>query len=161
MSPSISGFANFSQCSINVMSRVLDDASCVTPADYADAALSAGSTVHTEGGLPFVLPFLVRSAGTQAATDVSLTVTLPANAGLTLEAAAAEGASCSISGLTASCDFGTIAVGEQRAAGVTARATLAGTLTARGRVSASNDSMTSNNARDLGVSVRSGVDAAV
>ena len=161
MSPSVSGFANFSQCSINVMTQVLDSASCVTPADYADAALTAGNTINAEGGVPFVLPFAVRSAGTKAAENVLFTVSLPANAGLSLDAAGAEGASCSVSGLTATCDFGAIAAGEQRAVSITARATLPGTVTARGRVKASNDLMTSNNSRDLGISIRSGVDAAV
>ncbi len=161
MSPSISGFASFSQCSIGVMSRVLEESACVTPADYADAALVAGSTVNAEGGVPFVLPFAVRSAGTKAAEDVSFTVTLPANAGLALDAAGAEGVSCSVSGLTASCDFGALAAGQERGVSITARATLPGTVTARARVSASNDLMTSNNSRDLGVSIRSGVDAAV
>ena len=92
---------------------------------------------------------------------MSFTVTLPANAGLSLDAAGAEGASCSVSGPTASCDFGAIAAGEQRGVSITARASLPGTVTARARVSASNDLMTSNNSRELGVSIRSGVDAAV
>ena len=161
MSPSISGFASFSQCSIGVMSRVLEESACVTPADYADAALVAGSTVNAEGGVPFVLPFAVRSAGTKAAEDVLFTVSLPANAGLALDAAGAEGVSCSVSGLTASCDFGALNAGQERGVSITVRATLPGTVTARARVSASNDLMTSNNSRDLGISIRSGVDAAV
>ena len=47
MSPSISGYAKFSQCSINVISKGLDNASCVTPADYADVGLIAGQQRST------------------------------------------------------------------------------------------------------------------
>jgi hypothetical protein len=161
MSPTISGYANFSQCSINVISRGLDDASCVTPADFADAALTAGGTVNAEGGVPFTMPFVVRSSGTRAAEDVVFDVTLPESAGVTLDAASGEGASCTVAALAASCDFGAIPAGEQRAFSLTARASWPGTVTLHTRVSSSNDLMTSNNARDVGVSIRSGIDAAV
>ncbi len=161
MSPSISGYARFSQCSINVISKGLDNASCVTPADYADAALIAGSTVNAEAGVPFDVPLVVRSLGTQAAEDVVFSITLPEGAGVTLDAASGEGASCATNALGATCAFGAIAAGEQRAVGITARAALPGTVTTHARVAASNDLMTSNNARDVAVSIRSGIDAAV
>jgi hypothetical protein len=161
MSPSISGFASFSQCSVNVISRGLDQAACVTPADFADAALTAGSTISAEGGVPFTLPFMVRSSGTQAVEDVVFSFSLPEGAGVNLDAAAGEGASCSVTPLGARCELGAIPAGEQRSLSVTARATLPGTVTTRARVTASNDLMTSNDARDVGVSIRSGIDAAV
>ena len=161
MSPTISGFANFSACSVNVISQGLDQASCVTAADYADAALIAGSTVQAEGGVPFVFPFVVRSTGTRAAEDVVFSISVPAGAGLTLDMASAVGAGCSVTALQASCEFGAIPVGEERSVGITAHATLPGTVTTHARVTASNDLMGSNNSRDLGVSIRSGVDAAV
>jgi hypothetical protein len=66
-----------------------------------------------------------------------------------------------VSALEAHCEFGAIPMGEERSVGVTAHATIPGNVTAKARVSASNDLMTSNNARDQGVSIRSGVDAAV
>ena len=64
------------------------------------------TSVAAEGGVPFTLPFVVRSAGTEAADDVVFTVTLPDNAGVTLDAVSAEGGSCSVSGVTATCNFG-------------------------------------------------------
>ncbi len=162
MSPSISGYANFSQCSVDVIKKTLDTKSCVTPADYADAAVSsAATTVSVDGGVPFSVPFTVRSAGTKTVQRVSFTFTLPDSSGLFLDAAVAESASCQVSGLTATCDFGDLQPGEQRAVSITARATVAGTATARARVTASNDQMTSNNSRDVGLLVRSGIDAAV
>lgn len=161
MSPTISGYAKFSQCSINVISKGLDNASCVTPADYADAALVAGSTLSAEGGLPFTIPFVVKSSGTHPAEDVVFSISIPDGAGVTLDAASAEGTSCSATPLGATCEFGEIAAGEQRTVSITARASLPGTVTTRARVDASNDQMTSNNTRDVGVSIRSGIDAAV
>ena len=65
--------------------------------------------------MPFTLNYSVRSAGTRAAEDVIFSLSLPEGAGLTLESASAEGASCSVAGLNASCDFGTLAAGEKRA----------------------------------------------
>jgi hypothetical protein len=161
MSPTISGYANFSSCSVNVISQGLDAASCVTPADFADVALIAGSTLKAEGGVPFTMPFVVRSTGTKAAENVVFSIEVPANAGFTLDMASAVGAGCSVTALEANCEFGAIPMGEERSIGVTAHATIPGTVTARARVTASNDLMTSNNTRDQGVAIRSGVDAAV
>lgn len=162
MSPSVSGFSTFSQCSINVMQSRLETASCVTPADYADVTLSpAASPVAAEAGLGFALPFTVRSTGTAPAEDAVFTVSFPEGAGVTPESASAEGGSCAVAGVTANCSFGDLPPGEQRAVSITARGLLAGTVTAKGRVSAANDRLTSNNARDVTINLRSGVDAAV
>src|SRR6185369_9731041 len=71
MAPSVSGVANFSQCSIDVMRTALASASCVTPATYADVSLATPTTsVAAEGGVPFTLPYVVRSIGTETADDV-------------------------------------------------------------------------------------------
>ncbi|HET9862890.1 MAG TPA: M12 family metallo-peptidase [Steroidobacteraceae bacterium] len=162
MSPTISGYANFSQCSLDVMRPVIEAASCVTAADFADLALdTATSRLDAEGGVPFTLAYSVRSAGTKPVEAAAFSLVLPDDAGLRLDAASAEGASCSISELTATCDFGTLPAGEQRAISITAHALLAGTVAARARVSASNDSLGANDARSVSVAIRSGVDAAV
>ena len=42
MSPTVSGFATFSHCSLEVMQSALATASCVVPAEYADVALETG-----------------------------------------------------------------------------------------------------------------------
>jgi hypothetical protein len=124
--------------------------------------VTAGLTnLDAEGGVPFTLPFSVDSTGTNPAEDVSLTVTLPVNAELTIEAASAEGASCTVSGTTATCGFGPLAAGEMRAASVTVRGLLAGNVVARARVTAINDRLASNNSREIAVKLRSGIDAGV
>jgi hypothetical protein len=161
MSSSVTGFSTFSQCSVDVMHAVLETASCVTPADYADVGVAAPASVAAEGGLPFTIPFTVRSVGTAAAEDVVLLVGVPDNAGVTLESAVGDGASCLAEGLTARCSFGSVPAGETRAMSITARGVVAGNISAKARVSASNDRLTGNNSRDVTVNMRSGVDAAI
>ncbi len=107
MSPVVSGFATFSQCSRNVMQSVLETASCVTRADFADAALATDTTSRTvDGGLSFELPWTIRSGGTTPVQDVVFTFSLPEEAGLSIDAISAEDGSCSVTGTTASCSFG-------------------------------------------------------
>jgi hypothetical protein len=162
MSPTVSGYANFSQCSLDIMRPVIEAASCVTAADFADIALATpSSSLNAEGGVAFTLDYSVRSVGTKPVEDVAFNLSLPDGAGLSLDAASAESASCSISGLTATCDFGPVPAGEQRAISITAHGMLAGNVAARARVSGSNDSLNSNNARDVSIAISSGVDAAV
>ncbi len=162
MAPSVSGYSTFSQCSINTMEPVIASAECVTQAQYADITVEAGVTSVTgEGGLPFTLPFVVRSTGNTAAQDAALTITLPTNAAVTLESASSSLGSCSVSGLTATCSLGTMAVDASANVSVIARSTAPANFTAQARASATNDRVTSNNNRQLSVSIRSGVDAAV
>ncbi|MBC7978101.1 MAG: hypothetical protein H7138_24220, partial [Myxococcales bacterium] len=114
-----------------------------------------------EGGQPFTLPFLVRSAGSRDAEDVTATVTLPALVGLSLESAASSAGSCSVDALQATCALGALGPGESHSISVTARGGSAANFTAQALVSATNDRITSNNSRSISVSLRSGVDAAV
>jgi hypothetical protein len=162
MAPSVSGFSTFSQCSLNSMEPVIAAASCVTEAQYADVTVDSSITsVAGEGGLPFTLPFVVRSAGNTSALDATLTVALPNNPAYSIDSATSSLGSCSVSGLTATCSFGTMAVDASASVTVLARSNTATTFVATGRVSASNDRVNSNNNRTLPVSIRSGVDAAL
>jgi len=162
MAPSVSGYATFSQCSLNTMEPVIASADCVTEALFADVTVDAGVTSVTgEGGLPFTLPFVVRSTGNAAAQDAALTITLPNNAAFTIESATSSLGSCSVSGLTATCSFGTMPVDASANVTVIARSSSAAVFSVQARASAANDRLTSNNNRQLPVSIRSGVDAAV
>jgi hypothetical protein len=162
MAPSVSGYSTFSQCSLNTMEPVLAAADCVTPAQYADIAVDAGATSVTgEGGLPFSLPFVVRSAGNVSAQDSAVTITLPNNTAFQIDSATTSLGSCSVAGLTATCSLGTMAVNASANVTITARSTQAATFVVQARASATNDRLTSNNTRQMSVSIRSGVDAAV
>ena len=162
MAPSVSGFATFSECSLNTMERVIAAAECVTEAQFADVTVDAGVTSVTgEGGLPFTLPFVVRSTGNTAAQDAALTITLPNNAAFSIDSATSSLGSCSVSGLTATCSFGTMDIDASANVTVIARSTSAAVFSVQARASAANDRLTSNNNRQLQVSIRSGVDAAI
>ncbi|HET9475051.1 MAG TPA: M12 family metallo-peptidase [Steroidobacteraceae bacterium] len=162
MSPSVTGYATFSHCSLEVMRSALASASCVAPAEYADASVApAANNLKVDTGVPFVLPWTVRAAGTSAAQDVLLEVMLPEGAGFSIDTISADQGSCSVAGTGASCTFGNLSPGEQRSVSLTARGTVAGSFSARAHVSALNDQLTSNNSRELAFSVRSGIDAAV
>ena len=162
MSPTVSGYSTFSQCSVSVMQEVLRSASCVAPAEYADVSLApADNNLKAEGGVPFTLPWVVQATGTTPAVDARFEVSLPDGLGLSFIAASAELGSCTVAGTTASCSFGSLSPGERRTVNVTARGDVAGNFSASGRVTALNDRLASNNARDLVFSVRSGIDATV
>jgi hypothetical protein len=162
MSPSVSGYATFSQCSMDVMAKVIAAASCVTPAQYADVTVEPGaSSVAGEAGAPFTLPFTVRSIGNQAASDAAIVVTLPAISGAAFESASSSQGSCSVSGLTATCALGSMAVNSSAQVSFVGRGTSAANFVAQARVAAGNDRLTSNNNRQITVSLRSGIDARV
>ena len=162
MSPVVSGFATFSQCSRTVMQSVLTSARCVTRADFADAALTTDITSRSvDGGVSFELPWVVRAGGTTPVQDVVFTARLPETAGLSIEAISAEDGSCSVSGTTANCSFGVLAPGARRALHLNLHGVSAGIVSVQATVSAANDQLTSNNSRDVTIVIRSGVDAAV
>jgi hypothetical protein len=162
MAPSVSGYATFSQCSIDSITPVLASASCVTPAQFADALLeSAVNSVAGEGGRPFTLPFDVRSAGNVTAEGVEVTVTLPASSATSIESASSSVGSCAVSGLTATCVLGDLAAGAMAQVNVIASGNTAASFDAQARVRSVNDRLSSNNSDLLPVTLRSGVDAAV
>lgn len=162
MSPSVSGFTRFSQCSLDTMRTVLTRASCVTRADYADAGIAAAvPNVAGEGGLPFTLPFEVTSNGTRMAENVVATVMLPANPAVIFESATSTVGSCSVTPLAVSCALGDIAPGEVRRVEVIARSSSLYNITAEARVSAASDPIASNDFATLPVAVRSGIDASL
>jgi hypothetical protein len=162
MAPAVSGFPTFSSCSLGVMEAAIERANCVTPAEFADVSLESPVTrVTGEGGVPFVLPFIVRSNGNLAAQDVIATVTLPVLAGYAIESASSSAGACDISGVTATCALGAMERATAHTITVNGRGSSAQNFAVQARVSAGNDLVTSNNGRQLSVSIRSGIDAAV
>src|SRR5262249_21363249 len=148
--------------SLGVMQQTIASASCITPAEFADVAIDVGTAnVSGEGGVPFSLPFVVKSGGNLDAENVVATLTLPALAGYALDSAASSAGACAVSGTTATCDLGTMAVAAQHTITLTAHGTTAQNFSVQANVTSSNDKVTSNNTRALPVSIRSGVDAAV
>jgi len=162
MASTVSGYSTFSQCSLATMEPVIASADCVTPASYADVTADAGvAAVSGEGGMPFTLPFVVRSTGNTTAMDAVLTITLPDDPAHTIESATSSLGSCSVSGLVVTCQLGAMAEEASAQVNVIARSTAAATFVVQARVTAANDRISSNNNRQLPVTLRSGVDAAV
>ncbi len=162
MASSVSGYSTFSQCSIDRMQRVIAAASCVTPAEYADVTIDAGVTaVSGEGGAPFTLPFVVRSAGNVAAAGTVLTLTLPENAAFNVDSAATDLGSCSVTAFKATCELGSMPVGATAQVSVVARSSGAANFSVQAGVTADNDRLTSNNNQQIAVTIRSGIDASL
>ncbi len=162
MAPTVSGNATFSHCSIESMQAALASASCVTPAEFADLALEAQvNSVSGEGGLPFTVPLLVRSLGNLDAQNAVVTISLPANAAYSIDAASSTRGSCSIAAQTVTCTLGDLASTETAGISVIGRSSLAGSFNVQARLTASNDRLSSNNNRQLPVTLRSGIDAAL
>jgi hypothetical protein len=160
MASSVTGFGTFSQCSIDTMKPVIAAASCITEPEFADIAIEPGANaVAGEAGIPFTLPFTVRSAGNVAAVAAQFTLTVPPSLSYMLEAAGTTRGSCAVSGYTASCALGDVEPGELVELSVTGHGRVAGAFAAQARASAGNDRITSNNSRQVVVSLRSGVDA--
>jgi hypothetical protein len=161
MAPSVSGFASFSQCSVASMRPVIQGASCVSAAEYADATFDATAPIAGEAGLPFNVPFVVRSAGNVDVEQVVVTIVLPATAGYSIESAATAQGSCPVSGLTATCSLGTLIAGTTTTVGITARGGNAANFAVSARVAAANDQVNSNDTASATVAVRSGIDASL
>ena len=160
MASSVTGYGTFSQCSIDTMKPVLAAASCVTEAEFADVTLSPDvGLVQGEGGLPFTLPFTVRSAGNIAASGTEFTVTLPPSMSYRLDSASISQGNCTVGDFTVTCAIGDLAPDGEVRVSVTGQSRTAASITAQARVSAANDRITSNNNRQLQVSLRSGIDA--
>lgn len=160
MASSVTGYGTFSQCSIDTMKPVLAAASCVTAAEFADVTLSPDvGLVQGEGGLPFTLPFTVHSAGNIAASGTEFTVTLPPSMSYRLDSASISQGNCTVGDFSVTCTIGDLAPEDEVRVSVVGQSRAAASITAQARVSASNDRITSNNNRQLQVSLRSGIDA--
>ena len=161
MAPSVSGFASFSQCSVASMRPVIENASCVSAAEYADATFDSTSPVAGEAGLPFNVPFVVRSAGNVDAEQVVATITLPSTAGYSIESATSALGSCSVAGRTATCSIGTLVAGATANVGITGRGGTAANFAVAAQVTAANDQVNFNDTASVTVAMRSGIDAAL
>jgi hypothetical protein len=162
MAPTVSGYSTFSQCSIDKMQSAIASASCVTPAEYADVKLDAGvTTVSGEGGAPFTLPFVVSSVGNVAAQSTVFSLTLPENAAFSIDSAASELGGCSLTAYTVTCELGSMPVDATAHISVVARSSGAANFTVQAGATSDNDRVTSNNNRQIAVTIRSGVDASL
>ncbi len=146
----------FSACSVREMQAEIAAATCLTrigPADMRVALLPAGQVF---AGVSFVRTARIENDGADEATGVVFTATT--ESGLTIEAAEAPGASCTVLPGSASCAMGSVGGGATRAATLTLRAAAPGTFELRAAVAATSDQNLGNNSTTAQVMPIAGVD---
>ena len=137
MSPTLNFNRTFSQCSLDTMGPVIQTAQCVTAANYGDVELGAPvPEITAELDNAFILPYTIRSTGTQTARNARITVTAPLGISIT---STSNPSACAITGATATCDSGDLPPGDDRSVNVTFHATELGSKVIEARASAANN----------------------
>jgi hypothetical protein len=149
MAPQLNGSNQFSPCSIQEITPVVNGAQCLTAYSPPDASISAPTTLSATVGTAFVASFTVRAQGDDASSSVTATVTVPAT--LTVNSATANGGSCTAGAGTVSCSLGTLATGDVRQVDLNLTPTAAGAVALSISVASPNDANTSNNAATINI----------
>ncbi len=143
MAPQLNGSDQFSACSIQQITPVINNANCLTAYIPPDASVEvANGALAATVGTPLVASFTVRATGDDASANVNVTILLPI--GLTLQSASANGGTCTSGAGTASCSLGTLAAGDARQIDLNVTPTQAGALALNFSVSSSNDPNAAN-----------------
>jgi len=155
MSPQLNGSNVFSACSRAQMQPNIDAATCIVPLKVADVLVDAAAPVQAYTGEPFEVPFDVRAAGDLESKNVVVRVDLVFQP----DSVEAAGGTCAINGPTATCQLGTLPVGDVRrivVRGTSAFVRLAADIQIQ--VQSANDRNLSNNSTTAHVTVTSAAD---
>lgn len=158
MAPSVSISSNtFSPCSVSVMQVDVAAASCITPLADVDMTISAsGQPTSVLLGNAINLTFDFNNLGTQDATGVAATISLPAN--VTFLAASASQGNCVAAGVDVTCTLGTVLGGSSGTVTVTTTSDSSGPAEFVATVSADTDADPGNNQATVQVNVDAAVD---
>ena len=162
MWPEFTMSSTLSQCALEDMQPVIAQArtSCVTPAQYPDAAVAIDVTGPEKiNGEPFTFAVIPRSAGTVALTNVTVNIGIPQ--WLTVNSAAGPGGSCSFAPTQVTCTIPSIAPGADPRIEINATTPYANSIDVSATVSATNDRYLSNNTAQGSIMVLAAADAAV
>jgi hypothetical protein len=152
MSPTINGSNQFSDCSLQQIQARIQSAQCLTQYYPPDVSVMAESTLIGAGvNSPFAASLSVSALGDDASSDVSATVTIPAN--LTLQSATVAGTPCTQASGTLTCSIGSLASGETREIDLQLTATSTGTSSVSFAVTSSNDSNAGNDSGMVTVNI--------
>jgi hypothetical protein len=152
MAPRLNGSDQFSACSLTQIQPIVNSGSCLTAFTPADVSLIVpNGSVSTTVDTPVSISFNVNAIGDEASDDVVADATLPS--GVTVQSATATGTTCTTGAGTVSCSFGQLVPGESRTVTLGLIAPAAGTFTANVSVASSNDSIDSNNASGVTLTV--------
>jgi hypothetical protein len=145
-----------SACSIDTIQARLATAACLTPIGAADMSVAWLAAPQVFAGATFTHTATLSNAGVDGATGVTFTAT--AQPGLSILAAEAGGASCTVAANTASCALGAVGGGAARAVTLTLSAAAPGTFNLTATVEATSDADSSDNSAAVAVSAIAGVD---
>jgi Metallo-peptidase family M12/Domain of unknown function DUF11 len=149
---------SFSQCSLNMMSRSLARAACISalPPPNASVAFAPSPTGLTIGQ-SFPWSVIVTNTGGQQTPAATVDIALPA--AITTENATVVGGSCASTAGAVQCSLGPLDAGESRSVLLTLRAQAAGVFTARAVGTAVNDANLSNNTATASLAIDGAVTA--
>ena len=151
MAPRLNGSDQFSACSIQQMTPVINNATCLTAYLPPDAGLEiANSALQATAGTPVVASFVVRASGDDPSTNVTVTATIPA--GITVNSATANGGTCTMGAGTANCSLGTLLAGDTRQVDLNLTPASPGSLTLNLSIDSSNDPNSSNDSGTITIS---------
>ena len=160
MAPSVNGSNQFSPCSIAEMQPQIAAASCIFPLPSDDITVApSGSPPAPLLGNSATVNFDVNNAGTQAATNVVIDITLPNN--VTFLSAAASAGMCSNGAGSVNCQLGTVSSGTTTTVTVSTIASSVGTGAFDAIVSADADDNPGNNQASVQVTVTAAVDLVI
>lgn len=152
MSPTLNGTTTFSTCSVQRMQPFIANAACIVSTRIRDVAVSVPApAIQAVVNQPFDYFVDVASAGDATAGNIIVSASLPGP--FVLESASLQGVACPINGNTANCQLSDLPVGETRRMTVRARPTGLGEFISTAQVSATNDSVSSNNTQTVSINV--------
>ena len=144
MAASVNGNNTFSPCSKTIMRDIADLASCIVPLASVDVSInSSGQPIAILLGRALNLTFEVPNGGSEAATGVTVDVTLPSSVSF-VAAAASQGNFTQGAG-TVSFNIGTVPAFSAATVTVTVSTDAVGVASFSAMVSAANDGNLTNN----------------
>jgi hypothetical protein len=152
MSPSVNGSDQFSSCSINTMQASVNLASCITPLAATDVGIQlTNAPANWLLGTSPDLIFDISNGGSQTATNVAATFSLPTN--LTLGSVATTVGSCTSGAGQVNCNIGTLGGGSSASVAVSVTASSTGSGTLGASVVADDDANLNDNSLSVPVTV--------
>lgn len=159
MAPNLNFSETFSQCSLDTMRPVISGASCINPAMYAHVELPVeGAPIRIENDNPVVVPYIVRSTGTQTAQGVRLQISVPASFAV---AAITPAGVCAAGMAGLDCDLGSIPAAQEQRVEVTFVPSALGGYSVAAAVSATNNQNTRDSSQNQLVDVLPNEDVSI
>lgn len=147
MSPSVNGSETFSQCSLQLMRRNIQSASCINSLPPADIVIPADlGIVRRPVTQPFDWELAVSNAGGSSANDVRIEILVPPV--VFVDDAYVVGGSCTSGAGVTLCQLGDVAGGASRLVHFTLRSDVVGSNSISAHVTARSQTQTSNDRGD-------------